>query len=130
MGLPPQPAPVQVELIEVPPILTPIFNRVVGQSNAGTAALILCPRVPADEWQILDFASVYNQSGESLTCQWVIVRGQTTILVSADMTVADGAAVGTNILPQLMEQEQFGVQVKGTSKSSQVTLVVSAHSIP
>lgn len=119
-----------VEVVAVPPILSPIFGRVRGNTSSSTAVRVLMGQVKPDEWWILDFASLQNASGESLTLQWVIVRGAEVILVSEDITVADGDAVRTNVLPQLLAGERFGAQVVGTAASGPVILVVSAHSIP
>ena len=101
--------------------------RVVGSSNAGTAALVETQKVPPDEIWDLDFAALHNQSGESVTHQWVLEWGSTLVLLCADNTVADGKAVSTNILPTLGAGEKFAAQVTGTAKVGQVTMVVSGR---
>ena len=49
--------------------------RVTGATNAGTAALLETLKVPPDEIWVLKFAALYNQSGESVTHQWVLEWG-------------------------------------------------------
>jgi len=107
-----------------------VVERRVGSTNTTTAALISSERVPPDEAWILDFASLYNESGESLTLQWCIVRGALVIFVSADITVADGDASPVVDLPTLVEGEQFAARVTGTANKGKVTMVLTAARLP
>jgi hypothetical protein len=118
-----------VEVVNLPVLIIPLFIRRKGTTNTTTAVLLLADQVKPTDWWVMDFAAIYNQSGESVTAQWVIVRGSETIVVSEDLTVADGKAVRSNILPTIQEGEAFGVQVTGTAKKGTITLVVSAHII-
>lgn len=118
-----------VEVVRLPLIIIPLFLRRVGSTNTTTAVQLLCDKVKPTDWWVMDFAAIYNESGESVTAQWVIVHGLEVLVVSEDLTVADGKAVRTNILPTLQEGEAFGVQVTGTAKKGKITLVVSAHII-
>jgi hypothetical protein len=99
--------------------------RVTGSTSAGTAALVETQPVPPDEIWVLGFASLHNQSGESVTHQWALEWGSTLVLISADNTVADGKAVSTDILPTLAVGEKFAAQVTGAAKLGLVTMVVS-----
>ena len=118
-----------VEVVNLPVLIIPLFIRRVGTTNTTTAVLLLADVVKPTDWWVMDFAAIYNQSGESVTAQWVISRGAQVLLVSEDLTVADGKAVRSNILPTLQEGEAFGVQVTGTAKKGTITLIVSAHII-
>jgi len=102
-----------------------LFFRIDGQSNAGTAALVLTPRCPVDQLWKPEFISVQNATGESLTTQFVLVTSSSTILVSANSTPGDGTAVGTNQLPLVGPGEAIGVQVTGTANKAAVHLVVT-----
>lgn len=102
-----------------------LTERVVGTTQTTTAVYLKSRRVPPNEFGIYDFAALYNQSGESVTLQWVILRGADVIFVSADATVADGKAVSTTDLPTLMEGEILAARVTGSTHSSTVTMVVS-----
>lgn len=99
--------------------------RVVGATQTTTPVLLETQQVPPDEIWVLKFAAFYNQSGEAVTQQWALEWGSTVVLVSADNTVADGKAVGTNLLPTLAAGEKFAAQVTGVAKQGQVTMVVS-----
>jgi len=107
-----------------------IFERLTATTNTTTAVLVKAHRVPDDEWWVFDFAALYNESGESVTLQWCIVRGAEVIFVSADATVADGKAVASTDLPSLMEDEQLAARVTGSAKSAKVTLVLSGAALP
>jgi hypothetical protein len=107
-----------------------ILDRTLGCTNTTTPVQVLSDRVQAGEWWVLDFVSLYNQSGESVTAQWCIKSLGGIILVSSDITIADGKADNTNTLPIIHEEEQFGVLVTGTAKKGTVTLVLCAHAIP
>jgi hypothetical protein len=106
-----------------------ISERRVGTTNTTTAVYIKSDTVPAGEFWVLDFASLYNESGESITLQWCILRGETVIFVSADSTVADGDAVDTIELPVLGEGEKFAARVTGSAKTSTVTMVLSGRAM-
>jgi len=99
--------------------------RVAGATNTTAPVLLETQPVPPDEIWVLKFAALHNQSGESVTHQWALKWGSTLVLVSADNTVADGKAVGTDMLPTLAAGEKFAAQVTGTAKIGPVTLVVS-----
>jgi hypothetical protein len=86
--------------------------------------------VPQNELWLLDFAALYNQSGESITAQWVILEGSRVIFISADLTVADGDAVASTELPTLREGERFAARAVGTAKLGMITLVVSGVRLP
>jgi hypothetical protein len=103
-----------------------ISERRVGTTNTTTPVYIESDPVPAGEFWVLDFASLYNQSGESVTLQWVIRRGGQDIFVSADLTVADGDAYPSVDLPILAEGEIFAARVTGSAKASTVTMVLCA----
>ncbi len=107
-----------------------IIERRVGSTNTTTAALIASDRVGQTEAWILDFAALYNESGESITLQWCIVSRSTVIFISGDITVADGDASSTVDLPTLIEGEQFAARVTGTAKLGKVTLVLSGARLP
>ena len=107
-----------------------IFERRVATTNSSTAVLVKSDQVPTDEWWVFDFAALYNQSGESVTLQWCVVRGSEVIFVSADQTVADGKAVASTDLPSLMENEQLAARVTGTAATGKVTLVLSGAALP
>jgi hypothetical protein len=107
-----------------------VADRRVATTNTTTAVLVTSDRVPSDEFWVLDFAALYNESGESVTLQWCIVHGDTVIFVSADSTVADGKAVSAVDLPVLVEGEQFAARVTGSAKQGKVTMVLTAARFP
>jgi len=109
--------------------MRPITARTVGATNASTAAYVASDQVPPGEIWVLDFASLYNQSGESVTLQWCILAGATAIVISADSTVADGKAVDTIELPALREGENFAARVTGAANKGPVILVFSARRV-
>ena len=107
-----------------------VFTRKSGITNASTAVQLLCDKVKPGEWWVLDHAALYNNSGEQVTSTWMILKDGVTILVSANDTVADAAAAGTNILPMLRQEEQFGVRVTGSAAKGIIWLLLEAHAIP
>ena len=124
---------IAVEVGKIVGVAVPIrlvFTRKSGITNASTAVQLLCDKVKPGEWWVLDHAALYNNSGEQVTSTWMILKDGVTILVAADDTVANGAAVGTNILPMLRQEEQFGVQVTGSAAKGTIWLFVEAHAIP
>jgi len=102
-----------------------VTERVVGTTNTTTAVYLKSRQVPPGEFGIYDFGALYNQSGESVTLQWVILRGGDVIFVSADLTVADGDAYASTDLPTLMAGEILAARVTGAAKKSTVTMVLS-----
>lgn len=107
-----------------------IAARLVATTNTSTPVFIRSDQVKPGEWWVLDFASLYNESGESVTLQWCILRGATVIFVSADLTVADGDGYASVDLPVLMEGEIFAARVTGAAATGKVTMVLSAHALP
>ena len=105
--------------------ISELFFRIDGQTNSGTAVQVVSPPCPQDQLWAPNFASAQNNSGESTTIQFCLKRGTVTIEISIDNTVADGAAISTNVLPLVGPGEQIGVQVKGAAKASTVHLVLS-----
>jgi len=102
-----------------------IIERVVGTTNTTTAVFLKSKLVGPGEFGIFDFGAIYNESGEGITFQWVILRGSDVIFVSADSTVADGKAVSSTDLPTLMVGEQLAARVTGTAKLGKVTMILS-----
>src|SRR5487761_2688901 len=97
----------------------PLILERTGATNAGNLDTLLFDRVrPGEFWEVREL-DYYNNSGESVFAQWVLVTALGTWQIRATDTLNYGIGVGYQFALLVREGEQIGVQAIGTADIGQ-----------
>lgn len=106
-----------------------ICERIVQTTNAGTAVNLDTDDVDPGEVAIITYASLFNESGETVTVEFVVMRGAQELQVGPNQVILTEQAAETRPWLVLGAGEYFRAAVTGTANSSKVTLLVSGFKI-
>ena len=100
----------------------PWGERITGRTNTSTAVNVDSQIVPPGQIWLPTFAVLSNQSGETVSLTWALVRGSQVIKFGLTSSLSDGDGNSPFPLPMLAEGEVLRAIVTGTSNSSLVIL--------
>ena len=103
----------------------PLILERTGATNAGNLVTLLFDRVrPGEFWEVREL-DYYNNSGESVSAQFVLVTALGTWQIRAIDTLSNGTGVGYLFGLLVREGEQIGVQAIGSADIGQFWLRAS-----
>ena len=93
----------------------PLILERTGATNAGNLVTLLFDRVrPGEFWEVREL-DYYNNSGESVFAQWVLVTALGTWQIRQTDTLSYGNGLGLLLYLLVREGEQIGVQALGSA---------------
>lgn len=102
-----------------------IVAPIVGTTNGATAVNLDSDDIDSDELGLITYASLFNESGESVTVEFVVMRGTQELQLGPKQVVQTEDAA--HITPWLFlgVGEFFRAVVTGAANSSKVSLRLS-----
>lgn len=102
----------------------PLNIRVGRSSNGATPVNLDTDRVRPGEWWNVEYVSLSNISGESVTVQLAVLTGSETDYLGAALTAANGAGISAVGPFTIGEGQQVRAIITGSADSGPVMLVL------
>lgn len=108
----------------------PIGERIAGKTDLANIVFVDSQIVPPGQVWRLNFAALNNESGETISVRWAVVRGSQSMILRLTSTLATGRADILDPPPILWEGELLRGRIKGTSTKAPVWLIYTGWRAP